>query len=293
MISMRSEKEMYELILNTAQKDARIQAVYMNGSRTNKNALKDIFQDYDIVYVVDETLSFIEDKIWIKNFGEILYMQYPDEFPNCKSDKANCYGWLMQFTDGNRLDLHVVTPEYAKKDVLADKLCQILLDKNNILPPIPTATDEDRHIKKPTEAEYLAVCNEFWWCTNNLAKGLWRKEIPYVQDMTNFCVQKQLEKMLGFKIGLLTNFSVSIGNSGKYMYRWLTETEWQTYLATYFGSNPEEAFKAIMTMCDLFEETALFVGSKLGYTYNLKEAKAARDFLEHVYNLPSDATEIY
>ncbi|WP_054739987.1 aminoglycoside 6-adenylyltransferase [Cellulosilyticum ruminicola] len=290
---MRSEKEMYELILNIANDDSRIQAVYMNGSRTNPNALKDLFQDYDIVYVVNETLSFIEDKDWIKNFGEILYMQYPDESPNCESDKANCYGWLMQFTDGNRIDLHVVTLEYAKKDVLADKLCQILLDKNNILPIIPPATDEDHHIKKPNEAQYLAVCNEFWWCTNNLAKGLWRKELPYVQDMTNFCVRKQLEKMLSFKIGLLTNFSVSIGKSGKYMHRWLTEKEWQTYLATYFGSNTEEAFKAIITMCDLFEETALFVGSKLGYTYNIKEAKAARSFLEHVYNLPSDANEIY
>lgn len=52
---MRSEKEMLELIINTAREDSRIHAVYMNGSRTNKNAPKDIFQDYDIVYVVEET----------------------------------------------------------------------------------------------------------------------------------------------------------------------------------------------------------------------------------------------
>ena len=63
---MRTEKEMMELILRTAEEDARIRAVYMNGSRTNPNAPKDIFQDYDIVYVVEETGSFIRDKesIW-------------------------------------------------------------------------------------------------------------------------------------------------------------------------------------------------------------------------------------
>lgn len=52
---MRSEQEMFDLILNTAREDKRIRAVYMNGSRTNPSAPRDIFQDYDIVYVVRET----------------------------------------------------------------------------------------------------------------------------------------------------------------------------------------------------------------------------------------------
>lgn len=56
---LRTEKEMYDLILEIAQKDDRIRAVYMKGSRTNENAPKDIFQDFDIVYVVTETASFI------------------------------------------------------------------------------------------------------------------------------------------------------------------------------------------------------------------------------------------
>ncbi len=52
---MRSEQEMFDLILNTAREDKRIRAVYMNRSRTNPSAPRDIFQDYDIVYVVRET----------------------------------------------------------------------------------------------------------------------------------------------------------------------------------------------------------------------------------------------
>lgn len=51
---MRNEKEMLDLILRTAVNDPEIRAVYMNGSRTNPNVKKDIFQDYDIVYVVNE-----------------------------------------------------------------------------------------------------------------------------------------------------------------------------------------------------------------------------------------------
>ncbi len=79
---MRTEAEMYDLILSIANNDERIRAVYLNGSRTNPNAPKDIFQDYDVVYVVNEAKPFIEDKEWINLFGEILYMQYPDEHPD-------------------------------------------------------------------------------------------------------------------------------------------------------------------------------------------------------------------
>ena len=39
---MRSEKEMMELILRVAEKDQRVRAVAMNGSRTNSNVPKDL-----------------------------------------------------------------------------------------------------------------------------------------------------------------------------------------------------------------------------------------------------------
>lgn len=117
----------FAIIVEVAAKDDRIRAVYMNGSRTNKNVKKDIFQDYDIVYVVNENRPFIEDKEWINIFGERLYMQYPDEIDvinGIERDFDKCYGWLIQFKDGNRLDLHVEPS--GEEDIWEDKLCVVL-----------------------------------------------------------------------------------------------------------------------------------------------------------------------
>src|SRR5690554_8055131 len=50
--AMRTEKEMMELILSTAQEDERIRLVTLEGSRANVNVPKDEFQDYDITYFV-------------------------------------------------------------------------------------------------------------------------------------------------------------------------------------------------------------------------------------------------
>lgn len=290
---MRSEAEMYQLFQDIAEADSRILAVYMNGSRANANVPKDIFQDYDIVFVVTETGSFIRDRDWIHQFGKILYMQYPDEHPDYPADKEHFYGWLMQFADGVRIDLHVESVSHAREHTGDDRLCRILLDKENILPEIPAATDEDYYVKKPSEAQFHACTNEFWWCSNNLAKGLWRKEIPYVQDMANFVVRKQLEKMLSWKVGIKTDFSVSVGKSAKYLYRWLDADEYQNYVSTYFGGGINEAWDAVFLMCDLFDNISEYVAEKLGYTYHTDEAAAARGFLEHVRKLPEDAKEVY
>lgn len=283
---MRSEKEMYDLILRVAKEDTRIKAVYMNGSRTNENVPKDIFQDYDIVYVVDEIKSFVGDKHWIDRFGEILYMQYPDENPYYPSDKENSYGYLMQFADGIRIDLTLQTVDYALQHIHDDKLCRILLDKENRLPGIEAATDRQYWVKKPTEKQYLAVCNEFWWCTNNVAKGLWREEILYVQDMVNQVVRPQLIRMLDWKAGILTGWTVSVGKSSKYLYQWLSGEEWQMLLSSYFDGNVDHAWESVFTMYGLFENTARFVGEKLGWMYYEKEGKAAWDFLRYVQRLP-------
>lgn len=269
---MRTEKEMLDIILGTARDDARIHAVYMNGSRTNPNAPKDRFQDYDIVYVVDETESFIRDRGWIRRFGEISFMQYPDESPDYPSDKASSYAWLMMFTDGNRLDLTVMTVARAKKNVLEDSLCVVLLDKDGTLPLVPESSDATYRVKAPSQEQFSSTCNEFYWCLNNVAKGLWRGEVPYAQDMLNFVVRKQLEKLLSWKVGVLTDYSVSVGKSAKYMHRWLTAEEWQSYLETYCGADIPAMWQSVETMCGLFLDTARWLADRCGFEFNQTEA---------------------
>lgn len=293
---MRSEQEMYELIINTAREDERIRAVYMNGSRTNDDVPKDIFQDYDIVYVVTDTAPFREDSSWIQRFGERLYMQCPEEndlLLGKDADTAHCYGWLIQFADGNRLDLHVQTLEESRQWILEDKLCRILLDKDGLLPSIPEATDEDYHVRRPSEAEFWCCCNEFWWCLNNVAKGLWREEIPYVQDMLNLYVRPELVKVLGWKAGLAHDFRISTGKSGKYLYRYLSKEVWERFLSTYAGGRTEEIWEAVMVLCELFHQQAMETAAGLGYEYCREEALASWGHLKHVRCLPRDAGEIY
>ena len=248
---MRTEKEMFDLILGVAEKDERILGVYMNGSRANPKAPKDIFQDFDIVYVVKETKSFIKDKGWVDIFGERLIMQLPDELDKItgiKTNFKNDYGYLMQFIDGNRIDLHIQTKEFALKELKRDKLSIILLDKDNIFPKLPEPTDEEHWIKKPTEKLFYRACNEFWWVSIYVAKGLWRDEIPYAMDNLNFHVRPQLIQMLSWYVGISTDFSCSVGKSGKYLKNYLPNEIWDRFLKTYPAGNVSSIWDSLFEM---------------------------------------------
>lgn len=287
---MRSESEMLTLITETAENDPRIRAAYLEGSRCNPAVLKDMFQDYDVVYIVNETESFQNDRDWINLFGKRLYMQYPEDGVYSDNDKSKSYGWLMQFTDGNRLDLHVSTPDYAKEHL---ELYRILLDKDGILPPPSYSSDEIYWIRRPDSEEFQCTCNEFWWCLNNAAKGLWRKELPYVLDSIDFHIRPMLKRLLEWKIGAENHFSVSAGKSGKYMMKYLTPGTYQRFLSTYTAASVEEIWDGIFKMCDLFDETAEEISWKLDLHYNTEEAASSRQYLNDIHILPADAHTIY
>lgn len=287
---MRLEKEMLDLIIAVANNDIRIRAAYLEGSRANPNVSKDIFQDYDIVYIVTETRSFIEDKDWINRFGDRLYMQYPEENIYYPSDVKNCYGWLIQFADGNRLDLHVKTLENALNSL---ELYKTLVDKDNSMPRKQVLSDEKYWVKKPVSDQFSCTCNEFWWCLNNVAKGLWRNEIPYVMDMINFQIRPMLRRLLEWKIGVDNGFSVSVGKSAKYMNKYLPKEIFEQYLQSYSEAQINAIWNAVFVMCDLFQKISLELSKKLNFIYDLTEARNSKCYLEHVKSLPSNAKEIY
>ena len=289
---MRSEKEMMNLIVGIAERDERIRAVYMNGSRTNPNIEKDIFQDYDVVYVVKETRSFVDDKNWITLFGEILIMQLPDDNDNAwgaNHDFSRSYAWLMLFRDGNRIDLSIETIEKARESFAKDydKLTIVLLDKDNILPKCLPPSDEDYWVKKPTEEQYRAQCNEFWWCLNNVAKGIARDELPYAMWMYNVIVRESLEKMIEWHIGINTGFSLSAGKQGKFFRKYMPVELYEMYKRTYSSGEYDDFRKAIFTACELFRIMARQVAKHFGFTYNENEDKSMTEYLIWVNNQQS------
>ncbi|EGL16979.1 MULTISPECIES: aminoglycoside 6-adenylyltransferase [unclassified Paenibacillus] len=289
---MRSEQEIFNLVLKVAENDSRVRAVGLNGSRTNPNVPKDIFRDYDIVYLVTDRESFLNDPEWVNVFGERMIMQTPEEMALFPNELGNRFTYLMLFEDGNRIDLMLIPLEEKEMYCREDKLTVILLDKDNALPVIPPPTDEDYWVQRPNAEFYADCCNEFWWVSTYVAKGLWRQEILYAIDHLNL-VRAMLLKMLEWKVGIDTGFSLSIGKNGKFLKRYLDEESWNKLLSTYENGSYDQVWNALYVMGELFEPAALQVAAEFGYVYPAEEAEKIKPYLRQVQLLAPDARDIY
>ncbi len=276
---------MLELIISTAQNDPRVRAVMLNGSKANPFANHDIFEDFDIVYLVTELESYKANANWIDCFGQRMVLQCPDDFGDQASKDS--YTYLMQFMDGQRLDLTLKIGQFN-----ADSLSLLLLDKDNLVPALAPPSLADYLPQPPSNQTFFECCNEFWWVCPYVAKGLWRKEMIYAQHHLEI-LRQQLLQMLTWQIGAKTNFMLPLGKLGKHLPNYLMLEQQQQFLQTYSNAEFTQAWRALRALTKLFRSAALEVASHFRLEYPFQDDAKVSAYLKHVQGLPRDATSIY
>lgn len=276
----RSEKEMYELILGVAEADVRIRVVGLNGSRANPAAPRDEFQDFDVVYLVTDTEPFMRDYGWVDVFSERVIMQLPQLGLILPPDPGNWFAYLMQFTDGNRIDLTIRHLDELNMYLAEDSLTKILLDKDSLCAGIPAPSDRKYHVKPPTTDNFRGCCNEFWWVSLYAAKGIFRHELLYATEHIGIYMRDMLMHMLSWQVGCENRFSVSVGKSYKYIERRLPRETWLRLVSTHDLGGYDSCIRAIYTMIALFRESAAAVAGALGFEYDRDEDEKSSACLE-------------
>lgn len=278
---MRQEQEMMNLILTIAEEDDRIRLVTLEGSRTNINIPKDEYQDYDITYFVRDMDSFLSSDDWLSQFGHIIMMQKPEDmelFPPAEKG----YSYLMYFDDYNKIDLTLLPLEDLDDYLTRDKLIKVLIDKDTRIKKNIVPTDIDYHVKRPSMREYDDCCNEFWFVTPYVVKGLCRKEILFAIDHINLILRRELLRMMSWKVGIETEFTLSVGKNCKFIDKYISEDLWQRLLLTYNMDSYEQVWKALFIIHELFREISREVAEKLNFIYPEYDANITR-YTQYMY----------
>jgi len=287
---MRSEAQMFDLILEFANSDDRIRVVVLNGSRVNPNIPRDIFQDYDVVYYVDDLGSYIHDLEIIRYFGDTIIFQLPDEMGDSADNHITCYAYLMQFTDGNRIDLTFCLLSELPEALRRDTLSKVLLDKDNCCENHSPPSDRGYLPQPPTEEQFDHCCNEFWWLMPYAAKGLWRGEIIGPRYYQSLLLYQELQKMLTWYYGIQTDFSRSPGKMGRFFDQEFQDDLWGMLKTCYSDANLGNLWESLYTMGKLFRRVAQDVAHHFGFTYPYQDDARVTEFLATIQTLPPDAS---
>lgn len=172
MSQMRTDQEILELILGTAEK-LQVDAVALSGSRTNQKVQTDEFQDYDLVYVVDDIDNLTSDLSWLDQFGKRIIEQ--------EVTLGHRRLYLMLFENGNRIDLTLCPKEHINEWVDSEVGFIVLKDKKGLFEAY-LPNPKRYWTAPPSEEEFTASYNEFWWVSAYVVKGICRKQIIYATD---------------------------------------------------------------------------------------------------------------
>ena len=279
---MRSEVQMLKTILTIAEKDHRIRAVILTGSRTNPEIIQDDFQDFDVIFLVKELVTFRADPGWIDIFGDRIILQMPNSMKIDDLDTENQkkeITYLMLFKDFNRIDLKLVETE--NRAAYLDSLSTVLLDKDNLLHPVEEPSDKDYWIVQPTEQEFRDCCNEFWWVMTYVFKGLARDEPLYAKAMLEGPVRNMFMKMLAWSVGVEKGFKVNLGNGYRFLRKFVTPMLWSRILRTYPDASLTNIWVGMNEMMDVFHDLAINVADQTGLKYNMVEAQNVREYIRH------------
>ena len=266
---MRTDQEMLDLILQIAE-NLKVVAVAMSGSRTNQKVQTDEFQDYDIVYIVDDFDNLTSDLSWLDQFGNRLIEQH--------NILGNRRLYLMLFEDGNRIDLTLCPREHIKEWVDSEADFTVLDDPQGLFAPY--APTPKRYWMAPASAtDFDKSCNEFWWVSAYVVKGICRNQVIYATDhLYNIC-QQELLKVLVWQVAA-DKGTVDIGKNYKYLFNYLSAEKEKEFLSLLDFSNIEKLTQSLYATMKLFHQDAQSLAKKMGFDYDKEVAEKMIQYAE-------------
>ena len=266
---MRDETEMLDLILQTA-KTLQVKAVAMSGSRTDTKAPKDEFQDYDVVYVVDDFDNLTSDLYWLDQFGKRIIEQ------EIALDHRRLN--LMLFEDGNRIDLTLCPKEHIKEWVDSEAEFIVLEDKKGLFESY-SPSPKRFWIHPATETDFEKTCNEFWWVSAYVVKGIHRNHLVYATDHLYGICQQELLKLLAWQVAA-DKGTVDVGKNYKYLFQYLPAEKEKEFSNLLDFSSIEKLSQSLLATMQLFHREAQRLAQKLGFDYDKEVAEKMIQYAE-------------
>jgi aminoglycoside 6-adenylyltransferase len=267
-----------------------IRAMILTSSLARPGGPVDLLSDYDVILAVTDAERFEREEDWLSNYGCPMVRW---------GDQSELYGLTTTFfgvvyEDGVKID-YTIWPEELLECVAAqatlpdclDEGYRVLLDKEGRTSGWKPPSYRAYVPARPTEAEYRALVEEFWWHTTYVAKSLWRDELVFAR----FCLDHEIKldvmrRMLEWRVEIDHGWNLKPGVYGRGLKRLLPADVWSELERTYVGPELEENWMALFRTTALFRRAATDVGNALGYAYPRQLDDQVSAYLNAVRELP-------
>ena len=201
-----------------------VRAVILTSTRAREGASVDAWSDYDVILYATDPAPLLGDGGWAAELGAVLVQMPP---------RGQEHAWgaptrLVLYEDGTRIDFTVLdagVPATLSEEL--DAGYRVLLDKDGVTAALPAPSGAAYVLRQPTQEEFGAVVEEFWWETTYMAKNLARGE-PLPAKYSLDCVLKLdlLRRMLEWRVAIDHGWTYRPGVLGRGLKAHLSPERW-------------------------------------------------------------------
>ncbi|MBA3237356.1 MAG: aminoglycoside 6-adenylyltransferase [Parachlamydiaceae bacterium] len=256
-------------ILAWAKSEKSIRVLMLVGSRATDKPINQL-SDYDLAIFSIEDCKYIHDDQWLSKIGKVWACVHERIYRENREVPTR----LVIFEGGSKVDFTFFSLAKLKEIINGSLLppeydmgYKILLDKDALTVNMPKPRFKGFSIKKPSEAHFVNVINEFWFEAYHVAVYLKRGDLWSAKARTNGIHYNFLLKMIEWNELSKHDWNYCIPPMGKWIQSWVCESTQDALYGLFGHFDTEDSWKALLNTIGLFRNLAKESAQILGFSY--------------------------
>jgi aminoglycoside 6-adenylyltransferase len=269
-----------------AQNRQDIKALLLVGSRARTDRPADIWSDYDIIMIVDDPETYIQNSSWLNELGNVV-LSFIE-----KCVIGDSFEHRVLFDNGQDVDFIIESAQAASSTSLSwcnphvvdvyKRGYQVLFDNIGISSALEKLTSGAPLAYTPPPPEsFTNVINDFFYHCVWTVKKLMRGELWTAKHCLNGYLQKNcLLKMIEWHARAQQPRNLDTWFSGRFMEKWTDKKIIARLHKLDACYDARHIIRALYEIIDLFNELAFKTAALLHHTYEHKKAEWIRKWIK-------------
>jgi aminoglycoside 6-adenylyltransferase len=246
---------------------ADVRAAVLLGSQARIDAPADAASDVDVALFVDEPASYLDDPMWIDDFGEpLLSFREPTAVGGFEERRV-------LFRDGLEVDFAIVPAAVAAEippeaDAVFARGFRVLYADGIGFPEGEPSSIETL---APTQAQFDQLVNDFWYHLLWSAKKLWRGEVLVAKQVCDGWLTGRLVELARWR-----SQEPDTWHGSRFFERWAGDELVEAMGPTFARYEAEDVARALRAKAALFGQIEDEVAARHGLTVPEDRAEVLR-----------------
>lgn len=240
-----------------------IAALVLTGSRARPEGPVDSYSDYDLEVFTSVPERYTSGQAWLEEIAPVWVLLATESSRGCPTR-------LVIFEGGRKVDFNIL-PVSSLEDMvdgqelneLYEQGYRVLIDRKGLAARLPSPSFSPPAGRLPTEAEFRAVIEEFWFEAWHIPKYIQRGDL-WVVKFRDWTMKELLLRMLEWNAIADNRAAAEIGSRMK---NWTSADVWRRLHEAFGRFDATDSRKALLATISLFRDVATEISIRLGYRY--------------------------